>query len=298
VVVDDKVNLISKWFERRRTDGQTVRNDAELRQIVQQWRRNPGGNPNQLILKLAQTWPGEVGDARMRLFRRDGADIDRACRQVREWMDQGLAVPRVAVNVAARQFAAGDLDAVVARALERHGVPVRGLELERTESMLVERPEATAELLHRLKAVGITLSLDDFGTGYSSLGYLQRFPIDTLKIDQSFVRAIDSEDAGSPIVDVVIALAHRLNLRVVAEGVETRVQRDYLVQHGCDELQGYHFGKPVGAAGDEGAVGGGGDGVAVLVRALVLMRRRRAPPNVPCELVSECVRTRCCPSTL
>jgi diguanylate cyclase (GGDEF)-like protein/PAS domain S-box-containing protein len=174
--------------------------------------------------------------------------IDQACRQLRQWLDEGLPVLRVAVNVAARQFAAGNLDQVIADALRRHGVPGHCLEVELTEGMLMERPEATAAMLHRLKTLGLVLSLDDFGTGYSSLGYLQRFPIDVLKIDRSFVRTIDDGPDGSAIVDAVIALAHRLHLRVVAEGVETAAQHDYLVRRGCDELQGYRFGRPEDAA--------------------------------------------------
>ncbi|MBT9459796.1 MAG: EAL domain-containing protein [Burkholderiaceae bacterium] len=170
--------------------------------------------------------------------------IDEVCRQIRQWMDAGQPVLRIAVNVAARQFAAGDLDLVLGQALRRHGVPADCIEVELTESMLMERPEVTAAMLHKLKALGVKLSLDDFGTGYSSLGYLHSFPIDTLKIDQSFVRGIGSGDQAPVLVDAIIALAHRLKLSVVAEGVETARQRDYLLQQGCDELQGYHFGRP------------------------------------------------------
>jgi diguanylate cyclase (GGDEF)-like protein/PAS domain S-box-containing protein len=173
--------------------------------------------------------------------------IDEACRQIRAWMDAGLPVVRVAVNVAARQFAAGDLDRVVARALLRHRVDARWLELEITEGMLITDPDAAISMLKRIKALGIKLSLDDFGTGYSSLAYLQHFPLDTLKIDQSFTRRIGEQPDGAAVVDAVIALAHRLQLRVVAEGVETPLQRDYLRRKGCDEMQGYHFGRPAPA---------------------------------------------------
>jgi diguanylate cyclase (GGDEF)-like protein/PAS domain S-box-containing protein len=170
--------------------------------------------------------------------------IDEACRQIRAWMDAGQEVVRVAVNVAARQFAAGDLDQVVAQALQRHRVDAQWLEVEITEGMLITDPNAAIGMLQRLKALGVKLSLDDFGTGYSSLAYLQHFPLDALKIDQSFVRRIGDEPDGAALVDAVIALAHRLHLRVVAEGVETAAQSDYLSQHGCDEMQGYHFGRP------------------------------------------------------
>jgi len=173
--------------------------------------------------------------------------IDEACRQIRRWMDAGQPVLRVAVNVAARQFAAGDLDQVLGDALIRHGVSAEHIEIELTESMLMERPDITAAMLGKLKALGVKLSLDDFGTGYSSLGYLHSFPIDTLKIDQSFVRGIGVGVQGEPapvLVDAIIALAHRLGLSVVAEGVETVEQSDYLLRQGCDELQGYRFGRP------------------------------------------------------
>ena len=173
--------------------------------------------------------------------------IDEACRQIRAWMDAGQPLVRVAVNVAARQFAAGDLDQVVARALQRHRVDAQWLEIEITEGMLITDPDAAIDMLKRIKALGIRLSLDDFGTGYSSLAYLQHFPLDTLKIDQSFTRRIGEQPDGAALVDAVIALAHRLHLRVVAEGVETPQQRDYLWRQGCDEMQGYHFGRPAPA---------------------------------------------------
>ncbi|MFG6433426.1 EAL domain-containing protein [Roseateles sp. LYH14W] len=173
--------------------------------------------------------------------------IDAACRQLRAWMDDGLPIVRVAVNVAARQFAAGDLDQVVARALQRHRIDPQWLEIEITEGMLIVEPGAAIAMLKRIKALGVKLSLDDFGTGYSSLAYLQQFPIDSLKIDQSFTRRIGEQPDGGALVDAVIALAHRLNLRVVAEGVETAQQSDYLRERGCDEMQGYHFGRPAPA---------------------------------------------------
>jgi diguanylate cyclase (GGDEF)-like protein/PAS domain S-box-containing protein len=170
--------------------------------------------------------------------------IDEACRQLRAWRDAGQPLVRVAVNVAARQFAAGNLDRIVARAIERHGVDPYWLELEITEGMLIANPECATSMLHRLKELGVKLSLDDFGTGYSSLAYLQQFPLDALKIDRSFVSRIGQQHDGEALVDAVIALAHRLRLRVVAEGVEDELQADYLVAQGCDEMQGYHYGPP------------------------------------------------------
>lgn len=173
--------------------------------------------------------------------------IDEACRQLRAWMDTCQPMVRLAVNAAARQFAAGDLARVVAHALQRHGVDPQWLEIEITEGMLITDPEAAIAMLKQLKALGVKLSLDDFGTGYSSLAYLQHFPLDTLKIDQSFTRRIGEQPDGAALVDAVIALAHRLHLSVVAEGVETPQQCDYLREQGCDEMQGYHFAHPAPA---------------------------------------------------
>jgi diguanylate cyclase (GGDEF)-like protein/PAS domain S-box-containing protein len=173
--------------------------------------------------------------------------IDEVCAQQARWRAAGLAMPPVAVNVAARQFAAGNLDEVLGDALRRHGVPPDCLELEVTESMLIDRPAEGIAMLARLRQLGIRLSLDDFGTGYSSLAYLRQFPIDALKIDKSFVDQIETGPDGSAIVDAVIALAHRLGLSVVAEGVETPAQLEHLRSQGCDELQGFGLARPVPA---------------------------------------------------
>lgn len=171
--------------------------------------------------------------------------IDSACARLRAWADQGFGDTRLAVNVSARQFHAGDLDNVVSEALSRHGVRAARLELELTESMLMADPEEATALLHRLKDIGVKLSLDDFGTGYSSFTYLSRFPIDTLKVDQSFVRKMVSEAHAAGIVSAIISLAHKLDLRVVAEGVEGEAQLAYLRKMDCDEIQGYLFSKPL-----------------------------------------------------
>jgi diguanylate cyclase (GGDEF)-like protein/PAS domain S-box-containing protein len=173
--------------------------------------------------------------------------IDEVCAQQARWRAAGLAMPPVAVNVAARQFAAGNLDEVLGDALRRHGVPPDCLEVEVTESMLIDRPAEGIAMLARLRQLGIRLSLDDFGTGYSSLAYLRQFPIDALKIDKSFVDQIESGPDGSAIVDAVIALAHRLGLSVVAEGVETAAQLEHLRSQGCDELQGFGLARPMPA---------------------------------------------------
>lgn len=171
--------------------------------------------------------------------------IDEACRYLRNWRDAGWVDLCLAVNVSARQFFAGDFHGVVSDALNRHGIPAHYLELEVTESMLMEDPERTISILHRLKQIGVKLSLDDFGTGYSGFAYLSRFPIDTLKIDQSFVRNIVVEPEAAMIAMSIIDLAHRMRLSVVAEGVETEAQLGYLKSRDCDQMQGYFFAKPM-----------------------------------------------------
>lgn len=169
-----------------------------------------------------------------------------ACRQALAW--QAADRPfRIAVNVSARQFRSPDLPARVAEILEETGLPAAVLELELTESMLMGDAEQAEAMLHRLKQIGVAIALDDFGTGYSSFAYLQRFPIDTLKIDQSFVRSMASGARTEAIVAAIIAMAHNLDMRVIAEGVETPLQQRQLFEFGCDEMQGYLFGRPVGA---------------------------------------------------
>jgi len=173
--------------------------------------------------------------------------IDECCRQLRDWHDKGLPVHHLALNVSARQFHAGDLPAVVQAALVRHQLDADCLELELTESMLMDDPQRTIAILQALKQLGVHLSLDDFGTGYSSFGYLQRFPIDALKIDQSFVRDLGKDEGAEVIAAAIIDLAHRLELKVIGEGVETVVQLDSLRTQGCDEIQGYLFARPLPA---------------------------------------------------
>ncbi|MCC6535494.1 MAG: GGDEF domain-containing response regulator [Burkholderiales bacterium] len=171
-----------------------------------------------------------------------------ACAQTRRWHDAGIAPLKVSVNVSAVQFRAGDLTAVVAAALARTGLPPSCLDLEITETVLMQEADATIATLAALKAMGVCVSVDDFGTGYSSLAYLKRFPIDTLKIDKSFVRDVTRDSHNAAIVRTVIALAKSLGLESIAEGVETREQIDFLRAEGCDRLQGYYFSKPLPAA--------------------------------------------------
>jgi diguanylate cyclase (GGDEF)-like protein len=171
--------------------------------------------------------------------------IRQACIQNKAWQDAGLAPLRVAVNVSAHQFVAGNLPAVVADALRESGLEARYLEVELTESVMMHDSETTAVQLAELTAMGVSISLDDFGTGYSSLGYLSRFMLDKLKIDQSFVRNITTEPRSAAIAQATIALAHGLSLVVIAEGVETEEQLAFLAAIGCDKVQGYLFSRPV-----------------------------------------------------
>lgn len=171
--------------------------------------------------------------------------LQEACRQNAAWRAQGLAQVRVSVNLSARQFIGNDLVRDVLTALRDTGLPADALELEITESLMMHQPERVRKLLSRLKAKGVSISVDDFGTGYSSLGYLKRFPVDIIKIDRSFVTHIPDSESDMQITASVIALAHCLHLEVVAEGVETEAHMNFLHEHGCDEIQGYYFSKPL-----------------------------------------------------
>jgi diguanylate cyclase (GGDEF)-like protein len=178
-----------------------------------------------------------------------GAWVMRAaCLQNQAWQQAGLGKLRVAVNLSARQFGAANLVEQIRAVLEETGLAPACLEIELTESLFMSDVTLAVELLHSMKALGVNLSIDDFGTGYSSLSYLSRFPIDVLKIDRSFVAAITRDSNDAAIVDSIIALAHNLKLAVIAEGVETEEQLDYLRRHGCDEMQGYYFSRPLPAA--------------------------------------------------
>lgn len=170
-----------------------------------------------------------------------------ACRQTREWIDAGLPEMTIAVNVSAMQFRDEAFLETLMEILDETGLEQRYLEVEVTESALMKRVEFTAGLLQTLRARGIKVALDDFGTGYSSLSYLRKFPLDVLKIDQSFVRQITTTPGETMIVSAIIHMARSLNLRVVAEGVETAEELDFLRAHHCEEAQGYYFSRPVNA---------------------------------------------------
>ena len=171
--------------------------------------------------------------------------LRQACGQYMRWQAQGVRGFTMAINLSARQFKKGDLIAVIARVLKDTGMPPEALELELTESMIMENAEISIHMLEELKAMGLKLAVDDFGTGYSSLSYLKRFPIDTLKIDREFVRDISTDPDDAAITSAIIAMAHSLALKVVAEGVETENQLEFLRQQGCDEIQGYYFSRPL-----------------------------------------------------
>jgi EAL domain-containing protein (putative c-di-GMP-specific phosphodiesterase class I) len=174
--------------------------------------------------------------------------LDVACRQAQAWQDQGLPAIPVAVNLSPRQFAHQPVVEMVTRVLHRTGLDPTLLELEVTESVLMERLDEVVASLNELRALGVRCSIDDFGTGYSALTYLAEMPIDAIKIDRSFVQRIDGEATSAPIVGAVIALAHSLDLLVVAEGVETDEQLQFLDAHDCDQVQGFRFSPPIPAS--------------------------------------------------
>lgn len=171
--------------------------------------------------------------------------LDTTCRQIREWLDSGIMTPPIAVNLSSRQFRHENLAQHVQEILEKHRVPPEYLILEITESTAMVDVEKAIAILDNLKGIGVKLALDDFGTGYSSLSYLKRLPIDQLKIDRSFVRDITTDPDDAAICIAVVGLGHNLKLSVVAEGVETEGQAQFLRDHRCDEMQGFLFSRPV-----------------------------------------------------
>jgi diguanylate cyclase len=173
--------------------------------------------------------------------------VREACRQARAWQDEGLAPMRVSVNLSPSQFRGSGLTHIIRRALDEVGLEPRYLEVELTESAVMSDPEESVTILEQLSAMGVMVSVDDFGTGYSSMSYLRRLPIDKLKIDRVFINEIASRPEDASIVRAIVSLAHSLRLKVVAEGVETPAQLEFLKAVGCDEYQGYHFSKPLPA---------------------------------------------------
>jgi EAL domain-containing protein (putative c-di-GMP-specific phosphodiesterase class I) len=171
-----------------------------------------------------------------------------ACKQIRVWKEEGIEPVPIAVNLSAKQFAHQDVARLVDSALHAYEIDPRFLEVEITESAAMQNADNTIVTLAKLKGQGISVAIDDFGTGYSSLNYLQRFPLDSLKLDRSFVIGLPGDLNGVSIALAVITMAHSLGLKVVAEGVETKEQLAFLTAHECDEVQGYYFSRPLPAA--------------------------------------------------
>ena len=174
--------------------------------------------------------------------------LTEACRQAQAWRDQGLPPIAMAVNLSLHQFLLTDIVGCTRKALETSGLPAQALELEITESALADRPDEALNVMRNLKSLGLRLAIDDFGTGYSSLAHLKRFPIDQLKIDQSFISDIPQSADDMAISHAVIAMGHSMGIQVLAEGVETAAQLEFLKLHGCDFYQGYFCSKPLPAA--------------------------------------------------
>ncbi|RTK99992.1 MAG: EAL domain-containing protein [Neisseriaceae bacterium] len=196
--------------------------------------------------------------------------LQQACKQARQWQVDGFELT-IAVNISAVQFRHKSLEDTVNRALAYSNLPPQWLELELTEGLIMEGSDAIIGIMQRLRQIGVKLSIDDFGTGYSSLSYLKRFPIDKLKIDQSFVRDITSDPDDAAITRAIINMAQSLKLKVIAEGVENEAQLDYLRQHACDEYQGYYCSKPLPA-----------DEFSTLLQSMTTRRpAANAPENEP-----------------
>jgi len=173
-----------------------------------------------------------------------------ACLQAKHWLDSGVTPPRIAVNLSGIQFKSPiALEMEIVDILAKTGLPPRLLELELTETVLMNATREHSEILTRLRHVGVTIAIDDFGTGYSSLDYLRRFPVDRIKIAQNFVRHLETMPGNASIVKATIGLAHELGIKVIAEGVETREQLELLKGWGCSEVQGFYLAKPL-TAGD------------------------------------------------
>ena len=173
--------------------------------------------------------------------------IRTACAQARQWQADGWPDMTMAINISPRQFRDKDLPELIRSVIAETGLAPHRIELEVTESAAMQDVDSSIAMMRELKAIGVQLSIDDFGTGYSSLAYLKRFPLDKLKVDQSFVRNMTDDGNDVAIVQAVIALGHSLGLRVIAEGVETEAQAALLKNYDCEEMQGYLFSKPLPA---------------------------------------------------
>ncbi|MDB5081594.1 MAG: response regulator [Chloroflexi bacterium] len=171
--------------------------------------------------------------------------LKTACLKVKSWQDAGYPPLRLAVNISSRQIYQPNFTAKVAQIVKDTGLAPQNLELELTESTLIHEVDSASSILGKLKSLGIQIAIDDFGTGFSSLSYLKQFPFDTLKVDRYFVQNIGQDSENSAITLATIQMAHSLNLKVIAEGVETERELDFLSQHGCDEIQGYFYSRPL-----------------------------------------------------
>ncbi|WP_305910341.1 EAL domain-containing protein (plasmid) [Methylomarinum sp. Ch1-1] len=174
--------------------------------------------------------------------------LHTACLQAKAWQLSGLPAINMAVNVSPKQLHSPTFDQTITRVLLQSELDARFLDLEVTEGAVMQDPDNIAITLNRLKDVGIRISMDDFGTGYSSLSYLKRFPFDNLKIDKAFINDIPLDEGDVTLVLTIIAMAHNFKLKVVAEGVETQAQVDFLARNGCDEIQGYFCSRPLPAS--------------------------------------------------
>lgn len=173
--------------------------------------------------------------------------LDQVCHQQKIWLDQGVNIVPISVNLVAEQFQDNHIIEVLEQSLSKYQLPAQYLEVELTESAAMKNPAQTITLLKKIRELGILIAIDDFGTGYSSLSYLEKFPIDILKIDISFVQGVTTDKHAASITSAIIAMAKELNFLIVAEGIEKEDQRQFLAQHHCDEGQGYLFSKAVPA---------------------------------------------------
>jgi diguanylate cyclase (GGDEF)-like protein len=173
--------------------------------------------------------------------------IKTICQQLKIWKQQGLSPPQLAINISARQFLQKNLVTLITQEMDRHGIAPNSIQIEITESMMIQDIEQVNSIMNEFKSAGISIAIDDFGTGYSSLEYLKRLPIDKLKIDKSFIGNILNNSDDASIVQAVIAMGHSMNMQIIAEGVETKEQAEFLSNRNCDYAQGFYFSKPVSA---------------------------------------------------
>ncbi len=173
--------------------------------------------------------------------------VRTACQQLKEWRRLGLTELSVGINVSVLQLLRGNLTAFLSEQLHHNGLPAERIELEVTESMVMQNAQQATAVLNDLRRLGVSLAIDDFGTGYSSLVYLKRLPIDTLKIDKEFIDDLTRDADDEAITSTIITMGHSLGLNVIAEGVETEAQLNFLRDHGCDEIQGHWLSRPIDA---------------------------------------------------